>query len=95
MPDDVVALFKQVFFVIGLIGGSVVQEIRDAAGVAAIGHDADMAFKDDDIAALPTVKLMKIQCFRDGVTRQKSMLILNAAKVDGRPRRCKGVGRWR
>ena len=69
MPDDVVAFFKKVFFVIGLIGGSVVQEVRDAAGVAAIGDDADMTLKDDDIAALPIVKLLKIQCFRDGVTR--------------------------
>ena len=53
MPHDVGSFFQNVLFVSCLPWVIVVNDIRHSVFISPIGHDADMSFKDHNIAALP------------------------------------------
>ena len=53
MPHDVGSFFQNVLFVSCLPWVIVVNDIRHSVFISPVGHDADMSFKDHNIAALP------------------------------------------
>ena len=53
MPHDVSSFFQNVLFVSCLPWVIVVNDIRHSVFISPVGHDADMSFKNHNIAALP------------------------------------------
>ena len=53
MSDDVCSFFQNVLLVGSLPWVIVVNDIRHSVFISPVGHDADMSFKDHNIAALP------------------------------------------
>ena len=53
MPHDVGSFFQNVLFVSCLPWVIVVNDIRHSVFISPVGRDADMSFKDHNIAALP------------------------------------------
>lgn len=59
MAHDVGAFLQNVLFVSRLPGVIVVNNVGHSVFISPVGHDADMVFKDHQIATLPFF------CFRD------------------------------
>ena len=53
MPHDVSSFFQNVLLVSRLPWVIVVNDIGHSVFISPVGHDADMSFKDHNIAALP------------------------------------------
>ena len=53
MPHDIGSFFQNVLLVSRLPWVIVVNDIRHSIFISPVGHDADMSFKDHNIAALP------------------------------------------
>ncbi len=62
MSDDVCSFFQNVLLVGSLPWVIVVNDIGHSVFISPVGHDADMSFKDHDIAALPLFRFRDICC---------------------------------
>ncbi len=73
---------EHVFFVGGLEGAVMMDKIRDATAVALIGDDTDVVVKDDNIAALPFVGIVRISAEAISMATEPDCEIFDPAEVD-------------
>ena len=82
MAHDVGAFLQNVLLIGALPGVIVVNDVGHSVFISPVGHDADMVFKDHQIAALPFLGPGHIrgQCSR--MMRKKHLQISHPAKIN-------------